>query len=138
MYQVSYVCPNVKLYFITVPHYCGTLRLRRIFGLPSKQELRWLQTRKLLAYRESTCPNLSIAHPYEIIVYSVLKHIKTDKMHTNCRQFIPLIYRTLGKSLDSNLFCPFTSVKSCPVVILPVLILTKYTRVYSFMTIQYL
>ena len=44
--------------------------------LPSKQQLRWLQTRKLLAYQESTCTNLSVSYPYEIIDYYVLKHIK--------------------------------------------------------------
>ena len=99
--------------------------------LPSKQELRWLRTRKPLAYRESTCTwctNLSVSCPYEIIVYSVLKHINTARMHTISWQFIPLIYRSLGKwigayFLKSNLVCPFTSVKSCPLVILPVLIL---------------
>ena len=100
--------------------------------------VRWLRTRKPLAYRESTCTNLSVSCPYEIIVYSVLKHINTARMHTISRQFIPLIYRSLGKRifLKSNLFCPFTSVKSCPLVILPVLILKKYIRVYIFMIIQ--
>ena len=43
--------------------------------LPSKQELRWLRTRKPLAYRKSTCTNLSVSCVYEIIVYSVLKHL---------------------------------------------------------------
>ena len=50
--------------------------------LPYKQQLRWLRTRKPLAYRESTCTNLSVSCPYEIIVYSVLKHINTTRMHT--------------------------------------------------------
>ena len=50
--------------------------------LPSKQELRWLRTRKPLAYRESTCMNLSVSCTYEIIVYSVLKHFNTTRMHT--------------------------------------------------------
>ena len=38
-------------------------------------------TRKTLAYRESTC-NLSVSCPYEIIAYSVLKHINTTRIHT--------------------------------------------------------
>ena len=71
--------------------------------LPSKQELRWLQTRKPLAYRESTCTNLSVSCPYEIIVYSVLKHINTARMHTISRQFIPLIYCSLGKRILSKI-----------------------------------
>ena len=71
--------------------------------LPSKQELRWLRTRKPLAYRESTCTNLSVSCPYEIIVYSVLKHINTARMHTISRQFIPLIYRSLGKRILSKI-----------------------------------
>ena len=91
--------------------------------MPCKQELRWLRTRKPLAYRESTCTNLSVSCPYEIIVYS--KHINTARMHTISRQFIPLIYGPLGKKYfpKSNLLCPFTSVKSCPLFILLVLIL---------------
>ena len=71
--------------------------------LPSKQELRWLRTRKPLAYRESTCTNLSVSCPYEIIVYSVLKHINTARMHTISRQFIPLIYCSLGKIILSKI-----------------------------------
>ena len=71
--------------------------------LPSKQELRWLRTRKPLAYRESTCTNLSVSCPYEIIVYSVLKHINTARMHTISRQFIPLIYCSLGKRILSKI-----------------------------------
>ena len=71
--------------------------------LPSKQELRGLRTRKPLAYRESTCTNLSVSCPYEIIVYSVLKHINTARMHTISRQFIPLIYRSLGKRILSKI-----------------------------------
>ena len=31
-------------------------------------------------YRESTCTNLSVSCPYEIIAYSVLKHINTARM----------------------------------------------------------
>ena len=110
-----------KYFFAT-----SSLRVIILTRLPSKQELRWLRTRKPLAYRESTCTNLSVSCPYEIIVYSVLKHINTARMHTISRQFIPLIYRSLGKrivSLKSNLFCPFTNVNSCPLVILPVFIL---------------
>ena len=39
------------------------------------------------------------------------------RMHTISRQFIPLIYRPLKEYfLKSNLFCPLTSVKSCPLV----------------------
>ena len=49
----------------------GSIDLTR---LSSKQELRCLRTRKPLAYRESTCTNLSVSCPYEIIVYSVHKH----------------------------------------------------------------
>ena len=71
--------------------------------LPSKQELRWLRTRKPLAYRESTCTKLSVSCPYEIIVYSVLKHINTARMHTISRQFIPLIYCSLGKRILSKI-----------------------------------
>ena len=56
-----------------------------------------------LAYRESTCTNLSVSCPYEIIIYSVLKHINTARMHTISRQFIPLIYRSLGKRILSKI-----------------------------------
>ena len=76
---------------------------RFLTRLPSKQELRWLRTRKPLAYRESTCTNLSVSCPYEIIVYSVLKHINTARMHTISRQFIPLIYCSLGKTILSKI-----------------------------------
>ena len=40
---------------------------------------------------------------YEIIVYSVLKHIYTARMHTISRQFIPLIYRPLRKRILSKI-----------------------------------
>ena len=79
------------------------LDLTDLTRLPTKQELRWLRTRKPLAYRESTCTNLSVSCPYEIIVYSVLKHINTARMHTSSRQFIPLIYRSLGKRILSKI-----------------------------------
>ena len=42
-------------------------------------------------------------YPYEIIVYSVLKHIKTARMHTLSRQLIPLIYGRLGKGILSKI-----------------------------------
>ena len=71
--------------------------------LPSKQEFRWLRTIKSLAYREFICTNLSVSCPYEIIVYYVLKHINTARMHTISRQFIPLIYGPLGKRILSNI-----------------------------------
>ena len=58
---------------------------------------------KALAYQESTCTNISVSCPYEIIVYSVLKHINTARMHTISRQFIPLIYRSLGKRILSKI-----------------------------------
>ena len=77
--------------------------LTRLPSIYIKQELRWLRTRKPLAYRESTCTNLSVSCPYEIIVYSVLKHINTARMHTISRQFIPLIYRSLGKRILSKI-----------------------------------
>ncbi len=64
--------------------------------LPSKQELIWLRTRKPLAYQESTWTNLRVSCPYERIIYSVLKHINTTRMHTISWQFIPLIYLPLG------------------------------------------
>ena len=58
---------------------------------------------QMAADKESV--GLSTAHMYEykcilpgkIIVYSVLKHINTARMHTISRQFIPLSYRPLGK-----------------------------------------
>ena len=65
--------------------------------------MRWLRTRKPLTYRESTCTNLSVSYLYEIIVYSVLKHINTARMRTISRQFIPLIYRYLGKRILSKI-----------------------------------
>ena len=71
--------------------------------LPSKQQLRSLRTRKPLAYRESTCTNLCVYCPYEIIVYSVPKHINTTRMHKISRQFIPHIYGPLGKRMLSNI-----------------------------------
>ena len=45
----------------------------------------------------------SVSCPYEIIVYSVLKHIHTARMHTVSRQFIPLIYGPLGKRILSKI-----------------------------------
>ena len=68
-----------------------------------KQQLRWLRTRKSLACRDSTCTNLSVSCPYEIIVHSVLKHINTTRIHTIIWQFIPLIYGHLGKRILSNI-----------------------------------
>ena len=56
-------------------------------------------TRKTLAYRESTCMNLSVTCPYEIIAYSVLKHIISTRMHTISRQVSPLIYGPLRKRI---------------------------------------
>ena len=53
--------------------------------MPPEQDIRWLRTRKPLAYRESTCMNLSISCPYEVIVYSVRKHSNTARMHTISR-----------------------------------------------------
>ena len=48
------------------------------------------------------------------------------RMHIISWQFIPLIYGSLWENeyfLISYLLCPFTSVKSCSLVLLPVLIL---------------
>ena len=42
--------------------------------------------------------------PYEIIVYSVLRHINTARMHTISRQFIPLVYGPLGKRIEGSTF----------------------------------
>ena len=47
--------------------------------------------------------NLSVYCPYEIIVYSALKHINIARMHTISREFIPLIYRPLGKRILSKI-----------------------------------
>ncbi len=108
--------------------------------LPSKQELRWLRTRRPLAYRESTCTNLSVSCPYEIIVYSVLKHINTARMHTISQQFIPLTYRPLGKRILSNIqpILPFHQREIVLSSYFICLNFEKYIRVYIFMTIQYL
>ena len=100
---------NVNVRFSSISKECNqsskiqAYRFRFLTRLPSKQELRWLRTRKPLAYRESTCTNLSVSCPYEIIVYSVLKHINTARMHTISRQFIPLIYCSLGKRILSKI-----------------------------------
>ena len=40
---------------------------------------------------------------YEIIVYSVPKHINTARMHTISRRCIPLIHRPPGKRILSNI-----------------------------------
>ena len=49
---------------------CGSTAAERkqkiLTRLPSKQQLRWLWTRKPVDYRESTCMNLSVSCPYEI------------------------------------------------------------------------
>ena len=50
--------------------------------LPFKQHLKWLRAWKPLAYRESTCLNLSESCPYGIIIYSVLEHLNTTSMYT--------------------------------------------------------
>ena len=76
---------------------------RYLRRLPSKQQLRCLRTMEPLAYRESTCTNISVTCPWEIIAYSVLKHINTARMHTITRQFIPLIYGPLGKRILSKI-----------------------------------
>ena len=66
---------------------------------PSDLQLRWLQTRKPLAYRESTRIILSVTYHYENMVYSVLKHIDTTRMHTiGCRP-ITRIYWPLGERI---------------------------------------
>ena len=78
------------MYFVDVPYntirvVCkkikSTTSLRFTFfnkiydtKLPSMQQLRWLRTRKPLAYRESTRMNLSAFCHYERIVYYLLKH----------------------------------------------------------------
>ena len=72
--------------------------------LPSEQQLRWLRTRKLLTYRESTCTNLSVSCPYEKIVYTVFKHTSnTTRMQTNSWQYSQLIYSPLGKRILSSI-----------------------------------
>ena len=53
-----------------------------------------------------TCTNLSVSCPYEIIVYSVIKHINTARMHTISRQFIPLDFRLPGSSTILLSPCP--------------------------------
>ena len=62
-----------------------------------------MRTRKPLAYRESTCSNVSVSCPYEIIVYSVHKDINTAIMHIISQQFIPLILRPLEKRILSKI-----------------------------------
>ena len=107
-----------------------------------------IQTRAQIA-ADKQAVGLSRVHMYEskcilplrdTCLFCSYKHINTARMHTISRQFIPLIYRPLGERIlsKSNLFCPFTSVKSFSLVILHVLILKKYIRLYIFMTIQYL
>ena len=49
-------------------------------------------TRKPLAYRESNNVHLLIAHPPEICVNLVFKHIHAASSYTICRQFVPFIY----------------------------------------------
>ena len=114
MHIYKHVHTHIYLYIIYI----------YITRLPSKQQLRWL--RKPLVYRESSCTNLSVSCPYEKIVYSVLKHINTTRVHTISRQFIPLInLMVLWEKeffLTFDLLCPFTNVRSCPLVRLPVLI----------------
>ena len=79
MYMVSLCNEHVWQVTSTVGLKMRSYHLTR---LPSKQQLRWLRTRKPLAYQESTCINLiiSVTCPYEMIVYSVLKHIITTRM----------------------------------------------------------
>ena len=64
--------------------------------MPSKEHLRWQQTRKLLAYRESTHTILRVTRPYSKCnhlyeIYSVLEHINTTSIHTIIRSFISCI-----------------------------------------------
>ena len=87
-----------------------------------------------LAYRDSKCRNLSVTCPYQLTVYFVLKHINTARMPTISRQFIPLIYGHLGKKeyfLKVHLLYPFTSVKSCPLVIFLEIYWELYFRDHS-------
>ena len=101
---------------------------------PSDLQLRWLQTRKPLAYRESTRIILSVTYHYENMVYSVLKHIDTTLVHVlECIQSADdLLHVFIGLwqkeyFLTSN---PFSSAKSSPLVLLPVLIF-KYFHDHS-------
>ena len=57
------VCPSFESY-VSVAHYIE----QDLARLRSKLQLRWLWTRKQLAYCESTCMNLSVSCPYEIII----------------------------------------------------------------------
>ena len=50
--------------YVSVAHYIE----QDLARLRSKLQLRWLWTRKQLAYCESTCMNLSVSCPYEIII----------------------------------------------------------------------
>ena len=65
----------------------------------------------------------------EIIVYSV-KHINTNRFHTISESADKLFHSfvilwEIACFLTANLLCPFPSVKSCPLVPLPVLISIK-------------
>ena len=60
----------IPLYVVRQPMHVGIVYKQDFLSrLPSKQQLRLLRTRKPLAYRESTCMNLSVSCPYTIIVY---------------------------------------------------------------------
>ena len=90
---------SVLMYYWPSTHTCTYSKYTHTFYV---QQLRWLLTRKLLAYRKSTCINLSVACPYEMIVNSVFEHINATRKNTIGRQFIPIIYGPLGERILSN------------------------------------
>ena len=91
-YQISRLrsSPALKEYRISSRHNDGKYLTR----WPSKEDLRWQQTWKLIGYRESTHTILSVTYPYpknyvtriyETFLYSDLEHINTTSMHTVSR-----------------------------------------------------
>ena len=86
-------------------------------------------TVQMVADKEAV--GLSGVHMYEscadeIIIYSVLKHINTTRMQTQSADNLFHSFTILWENeyfLTSNLLCPFTSARSCPLVVLPVFIL---------------
>ena len=96
--------------------------------LPSKKHLRWQQTRKLFAYRESTHTIISVTFPYfmctlpqldtlSILFVNILTLLACT--HSSDNLFHTLMVLCENENfLTSNLLCFFTRVKLCPLVIL--------------------
>ena len=114
-------------------------RLKDWTRLPSKEHLRWQQTRKLLDYRESSYAILRVPCPYSkcnpplrdsFLFLNTLKLLACTQSVDNLFHTLIIVLWENEYFLTSNLLFSFTSMELCPLVILLSLILKKYDMVY--------